>query len=188
MAMRYDRWMTAMAIALSLAGCANPEAPGSPSAAAMPAGKGGIMGPLPAGYRDLGTTVVGEPGSGYFIGPIQNPAIQSASTLSLKHAKAVFDARATPYPVQASDCVGFGDKPQRPMTVQHLASAEDEVRAGIACAQLRYPGAIWPAARLISSVEGDRYLTVIALVDKEMRPFEVYAEISRFADWAAKSP
>jgi hypothetical protein len=176
------RGLTLLAVLLIVASCAKQERPASPAADPSTSDRGAlVLGAVPIGYRDLGSTVAGKPGEGYFIGGPASASSDSDSSLGITHSKAVFDARKSPYSVKTSDCVGTGDTPAKAVMIQNLSDPADEVRAGIACAELQHPGAIWIAARLIVSDRRDRYLSVVALMDKQMQHIEVYTDVSRFA-------
>lgn len=182
------RILLALALVGGLSACAKPQGAIDSSKEEASSNQGGlILGPVPAGYTDLGSTVAGKPGEGYFIGGPASAASTADLALGVAHSKAVFDARKTPYVVQVSDCVGAGATPDKAIAVSNLGNPMDEVRADIACAQLQHPDAQWFAARLIVNNRGDRYLSVIALLDRHMQHIEVYAEASRFAAKAAQA-
>jgi hypothetical protein len=175
---------------INVAACTTPSQPAaSPKPAADPRGAM-VFGPVASGYRDFGSTIVGEPGDGYFIGTFESQASFSASERRMQeaHSKAAIAARGTPYAATAGDCAGSGEDPAQAFVVRNLFNPADEVSAGIACAALQHPGATWIAVRLIGDDSARRYLSVIAFMGKNNEHIEAYADVSRFARSILSTP
>ncbi|HVO00787.1 MAG TPA: hypothetical protein VMT54_01230 [Candidatus Cybelea sp.] len=54
-------------------------------------------------------------------------------------------------PTALANCIGDGDRPETAIQVLNLANRIDEVRAGIACARMRNPGAQWIGSSLMAN-------------------------------------
>jgi hypothetical protein len=134
--------------------------------------------PLPDGYRGLGGAFMNQ-GTLVVVAPDMKAPMQKHDlSVALLHGMSAGhrDAKAT---VQESDCQGSGKAPDSAIVVQNLADEADEVAAGIACAELKHPGAHWQMSQLIT--KGDGYLSQVALRDADGSAILVYTEVNRFA-------
>jgi hypothetical protein len=78
-----------------------------------------------------------------------------------------------------ADCIGAGDGADTTIVAQKVATPDDEVAAGIACARLRNPGAHWIASKLMVSAKRGVAFHLLEYLDG--RRIGVYTDVTRFA-------